>query len=103
MLRALAYINNHYSEKIHLEELTKLTAMCQTNFMNHFKHFTGMSFSKYMQLLRNSHARRLISFSDYSLSHIADLCGYNDTAYMINCFKKLRGRTPKAEKPDKGP
>ena len=95
MLQALAFINANYHRKIYLGELTRITAMCQTNFMTCFKHFTGISFSVYLQLLRYSHARRLIGSTDYPLSYIADICGYTDVAYMINSFKKICGRTPR--------
>ncbi len=93
--RALAYINENFSESITISDLMHISALCQTNFTTYFRRYTNMSFAKYLQNLRVSRARRLLGVSDYPISYISDICGFANPAHMISCFKKCESRVPK--------
>ena len=49
---------------------------------------------KYLQLLRMEKAEKLILESKSPIKDIALACGFSDTAYFTNCFKKLYKMTP---------
>ena len=49
---------------------------------------------KYLRLLRMEKAENLILESELSIKDIALTCGFSDTAYFTNCFKKLYKMTP---------
>ena len=42
-----------------------------------------------MQMIRVRRAIQMCSFSPYSLSYIADICGFGDLAYMEKRIKKF--------------
>ena len=49
---------------------------------------------KYIQVLRMEEAKKYILKSELSIKDIALTCGFSDTAYFTNCFKKLYQMTP---------
>ena len=99
ILRAISFIGENYDRKITVEELTRVSALCQTNFFRYFKILTGTSFSTYLQQLRVSYVTFLIGNTDYSFSYISQLCGFNDPAHMTNVFTRCTGRPPRVGRP----
>lgn len=99
ILNALIYINKNYSKKITVDELTKVSTLCHTDFFKYFKLYTGTSFSTYLQQLRVCHVTYLLGNTTYSFSHISDLCGYSDAAHMTNSFTRYTGRPPRIGRP----
>ncbi len=66
----------------------ELSGLCQTDYFRYIKRIVGTTFSTYLQRLRVRHAIVLATFSPYSLSYIADICGFGDLSYMENRIKK---------------
>ena len=89
VLRSMYYMNKNYAKKINREELLEMTGLCQTEYFRLIKRTCGETFSSYLQLLRVRHAIVLATFSPYSLSYIADVCGFGDLTYMENRIKKF--------------
>lgn len=98
IIRALVYINKNFSRKLTASECAKVALICERSFFKTFRTFTGASFSEYLKQLRIVHATILLGLSPYSFTHIANLCGYSDAAYMANCIKKYTSRIPKERK-----
>lgn len=99
ILKALVFIGENYSRKLTVEELTRVSALCQTNFFRYFRTLTGTSFSTYLLHLRVSHVTFLIGNTDYSFSYISQLCGFSDPAHMTNAFTRCTGRPPRVGRP----
>lgn len=55
------YIQNHYREKITLNELTRHTFLSKTHLSRCFTWYFGISFTGYLELLRLSNAARLLA------------------------------------------
>lgn len=91
LLRTVYHINVNYGNKISREELVELSGICQTDYFRYIKRIVGMTFSTYLQRIRVRHAIVLSTFSPYSLSYIADICGFGDLSYMDNRIKKYSG------------
>lgn len=87
------YIQNHYREKITLEELAKHTFLSKTYLSRCFTRYLGIPFTGYLELLRLSHAARLLA-GQGSLSWIAEESGFPNVNAMIHAFKRIRGVTP---------
>jgi YesN/AraC family two-component response regulator len=47
----------------------------------------------YLEQMRVNIAKYFLQFSDYSVSYISEMCGYNDTNYFAKVFKKHTGIT----------
>ncbi|HCB8130088.1 TPA: helix-turn-helix domain-containing protein [Escherichia coli] len=54
----------------------------------------GTSFSEILRDLRMESARRMIIENLYSVTLVAQKCGYNSTSYFISAFKDYYGMTP---------
>ncbi len=88
LLRTVYHMNINFGNKILREELVELSGLCQTDYFRYIKRIVGTTFSTYLQRLRVRHAIVLATFSPYSLSYIADICGFGDLSYMENRIKK---------------
>ena len=88
LLRTVYYMNINFGSKIVREELVSISGLCQTDYFRYIKRITGGTFSTYLQRIRVRHAIILATFSPYSLSYIADICGFGDLSYMENRIKK---------------
>lgn len=99
ILQAISFIGENYPRKIMVDELTRVSALCHTNFFRYFKILTGTSFSTYLLHLRVSCVTFLIGNTDYSFSYISQLCGFSDPAHMTNAFTRCTGRSPKVGRP----
>ena len=58
---------------------------------------TGFGISEYLSMIRLQHAKHLLRSSpDLCVAEIADLCGYNDSNYFSEQFKRNCGVSPRA-------
>lgn len=90
----LAYIHQHYFEKITLEELAKSASISKSEALRCFKGIVGQSPIKYLKEYRLQSAAQLILNTDYSISTICELCGFNDNSYFSKSFKEMYHCTP---------
>ena len=88
ILRTVYYMNVNYPNKITVEELTKRSNICRTDYFRYFKRILGMTYGQYLSAVRVSHAMLLCKFSRYSFDYIANICGFSDHAHMDVQFKK---------------
>lgn len=64
-------------------------------FFKMLKKEFGCTFSELMNKERIKEAKRLIMTTDYSISTISQMCGFNNSSYMIKVFKQMEGVTPR--------
>ena len=98
MMDAIAYMNKNYAEKIHREELIRISTLCQTEFFRLMKKITGTTYALYLQMLRIKRAQTMITFSTFSFSYIADKCGFGSRSYLGRLFKEYYGLTMHEER-----
>lgn len=90
----LEYVNEHYTEKLSLEQISSQFGYNETYFCRRFKQITGFTFCNYIQILRIEQAQQLLRHTSEEVSVIAWKCGYEDISYFSNCFKKKVGYSP---------
>lgn len=90
-----SYIVKHIYEKISLADLTELVDFTPNYLSKLFKKETGLSISEFIHKTKVEEAKKLISFSSYSLSDICTLLNFTDQSYFAKIFKKYTGVTPK--------
>lgn len=90
----LDYIDEHYYEKIELEELSKMVHVCDDRLIRLFKEVTGDTPIEYILNLRIESAIRLISDSELSIAEIAEKVGFGSDTYMARVFKKKLNASP---------
>lgn len=94
ILRATAYIENHFAEHITLETLANLVNLNPIYFSNLFKREVGKSFTEYLTDFRMKKAKEMLRSSDCNINEIADALGYSDARYFSKTFKKEVGIKP---------
>lgn len=88
------YIDENFSGEINLDILCSEFSISKSHLSRQFKASTGFGINKYISLVRIKNAEKLLLTTDYSITKIAELCGFNDSSYFSAVFKKLKGISP---------
>lgn len=89
------YIEEHYAEKISLEDLAEFANISLYHLAHIFKKCTGQSPNEYINFYRLTIAGNRLLSEDTQILNIAIDCGYNNISYFNRAFKKRYGLTPK--------
>jgi AraC family transcriptional regulator len=79
-----------------LEETAKECGMSLSCFQRAFKREIGMTFCKYVNMLRIARAKRLLHDNHRSMSQIAFDCGFSNQYHVTRTFKKLINTPPRS-------
>ncbi|GAA3400491.1 AraC family transcriptional regulator [Paenibacillus hodogayensis] len=96
MERSIAYLENHYSDKITREQLAEMAGMSPSHYSIAFKRVTGFSPNEYLSRLRVHRAIELLMSGSGTLREIALKVGYKDEFYLSRRFKQQTGASPSA-------
>ena len=88
------YLEQHYAEKITLDELSKQFFINKYYLTRVFKEHFGQSITAYLTSLRITHAKQLLRFSDKSVEKIGLECGLGQLHYFSRVFKEVEGVAP---------
>lgn len=89
------YIFEHYTENILLEDVADKFDMNKSFLSKRFKTATGFGFKEYIINLRIQNACRLLLETNKSITDIAFECGFNDSNYFGDSFRKIKGISPR--------
>ena len=92
---AIDYIKNHFlDKKITAEDLTACCTISYPYIKKLFVKTVGMPPIKYSIQLKINFACDLLNSELYTVSQIAELCGYNDIYFFSRQFKEYMGISP---------
>lgn len=94
MDKIMEFINQHYKEKIKLEDISNCIGMNSAYFSRYFKEKTGKSFISFVNEIRISYACDLLIDNNMSVSQICFECGFNNISNFNRIFKKKTGFSP---------
>ncbi len=94
--RILKYINDNLCKRLDLDIISEnlhssVWYMCHT-----FKESTGFTVKEYIRLVRIRKAEILLTTTDYSISAISEMCGFENFSFFSRVFSKEKGLTPSA-------
>ncbi len=90
----IEYISRNYLSPISLKDLANELHYSE-NYMSHFFTNTfGISFSKYLKMMRVDHAAHLLEYSDEAVSKVSEKSGFNSPNFFNRAFKEIYGMTP---------
>lgn len=92
---ALQYIQNHYTEKVSLNQVASSACMSESYFSSYFKKVTGLGFMDYVTDLRIQKALDLMASTDMTRLEIALECGFNNMSNFYKMLKKHGSETLK--------
>jgi AraC-like DNA-binding protein len=91
---ARSYIDDHFAFEIYLEDLAKIAYMGTTKLKYSFKKAYHCTITEYIQNKRMAQAEHLLSNTDFTISQIAQIVGYNHFGRFSNLFKRSTGLLP---------
>ncbi|MDR2398111.1 MAG: helix-turn-helix domain-containing protein [Spirochaetaceae bacterium] len=92
--KAERYIGEHYTRKISLQEIARVSGLSAPYFSTIFKVEMGENLSSYINRLRVERACHMLVETDISLSEIAGACGFEDQSWFSKIFKTFIGVSP---------
>ena len=94
MAFARQYFHEHYNEPINIEDFAQSRHMSISLFMRNFKKVYEISPKQYILNLRMNNAQSLLETTDYTVSEIAAIVGYDNPLYFSRLYHKQKGQAP---------
>ena len=94
--KAEEYMAEHYCDlDFDYEAMRESTALSYSHFKKLFIKKYGCPPVKYVTLKKIDRAAELLGTGKFSVSEVAELCGFENVYYFSNVFKKIKGVSPK--------
>ena len=94
MDNAVRYFHENYNKQICIEEYAAKQHMSVSWFIRNFKEYTDVTPTQYLLSLRISNAQTLLETTNYNVTEISEIVGYNNPLYFSRLFKKQVGMSP---------
>ena len=94
VMKAVDYINGHYTEDISTDGIAKQCGMSVSYFHKKFVEANGVTPNEYINRLRISKAKKMLLSGNEPLSIVAEKCGFHSQTYFTYCFKKSVNSSP---------
>ena len=88
------FIDEHFTETITIEQLSKIANMSISGFSHQFKKTLGIAPFQYLTRLRIGLAQKILISTDKPIADVATEVGYDNISHFNNQFKKLVGTSP---------
>ena len=88
------YLDQHYSEKISLDDLASRFYINKYYLTKVFKQQYGLSINAYLLQVRITRAKQMLRFSDKSVEEIGLECGLGPAHYFSAKFREVEGMPP---------
>lgn len=90
----LTYVEEHYTEKLSLEDLADYAQYNRTYISTLFKQMVGINFHEYLTRVRFQHALNDLTYTKENLTDIALKSGFPDLKTLTFRFRSTFQRTP---------
>lgn len=94
MFSVKQYLDEHYNEKIVLDELAERFYINKYYLTRIFKEQYGSSIHAYLRQVRITKAKQMLRFTSEKVETIGRKCGIGEANYFCRIFKKVEGVTP---------
>lgn len=94
LIATINYMKNNISSKLNLNQLSNIVGISPSGLIWKFKTKLGTSPIDYLISLRIQLAKQLLSETKLSIQKIAEKCGFENSYYFSNFFKKRTGLSP---------
>lgn len=92
--RMMNYIQEHYMEKLSLEEIAEAGNIGKTLCTKLFKKYVAKTPGEYLISYRITKSIEMLNSSDMSMTDIAYACGFNSASHYTKTFREMIGCTP---------
>lgn len=85
------YLEEHFAEKVTLEELSQKFNISKYYMLRGFKRKYGVTIVQFINRCRMNYAKNLLRFTNKQVEEIAAECGVHDSSYFNRVFRTLEG------------
>lgn len=90
----LEYMNMNYEKKLTVTTLAEMSGYSVSRFLHLFSDMIGKPPMRYLRDIRLENACELLDTSEYPVSEVASLCGFDDPLYFSRVFACKYGISP---------
>ncbi len=94
ILNAQAFMRENYNSSLTLEEIADVACLSPSHFCRLFKKQTRMTPLEFLNSVRINKAKALLSYTNRTLTEIAEMVGYSGIHYFSRSFKKFERMPP---------
>lgn len=94
--RALAYLRQHFTEKVRLADLSAAAGVSERTLRRNFPRFVGCAPLAYLRQLRLTEVRNELSRGEDAISHVAARHGFTHFGRFAIAYRGCFGETPSA-------
>ena len=94
MPKIIDHINDSFADKIGLESIASRFEISKYYLCRKFRQLAGMGLIDFINNKRLFEAKKLLENTEYKISRISELVGFNSLTYFIRLFKKMYHKTP---------
>lgn len=91
---AIRYFTEHYQESISVDQYAASLHKSTGWFIRSFRMYTGVTPMQYIISVRIANAQSLMQSSEYNITEIAAMVGYENPLYFSRLFKRQTGIAP---------
>ncbi|MDD6380689.1 MAG: AraC family transcriptional regulator [Lachnospiraceae bacterium] len=102
ILKAAKYISENYNEHITLSSLAQMVGLTPSYFSRKFTQVTGTGMKEYLSYMRLDAAANQLRSTTHNITEIAMDCGFSDSNYFKDAFKKMYGVSPRTYRNERG-
>ena len=95
--RIYTFIDDHYQQKIEIQEVARLSNLSNAAFCRYFKKMTRLTFTQFVNHYRIDKAKKLLLIHK-NVTETCFQCGFESLSYFNRTFKKVTGRNPQSFK-----
>lgn len=92
--KSLNYIRSNFRKPIKLYELAEMEHMSETNYRKVFKGATHFGFKEYINFLRLTYAKQLLTQTELSVLKVGQESGYSNINQFYKVFHEYVGMSP---------
>lgn len=96
IVQAAQFISNHYMDRISTADIAAAAGYSPNYLSQKFRKSVGIGIHEYLVFIRLQYAALELVTTNDSITEIAFRCGFSDSNYFKDAFKKKYGLTPRA-------
>ena len=94
VMKAQAFMRENYNSSLSLDDIAGVACLSPSHFCRLFKRQTRMTPLEYLNSIRINQAKALLSYTNKTLTEIAEIIGYSGIHYFSRSFKKYERISP---------
>lgn len=91
---AIQFFNDNYNTEVNIEAYAASRGMSVSWFIRNFKQYTHTTPMQYLVSRRITNAQMLLETTNYNITEIGRIVGYDNPLYFSRIFRKQKGVSP---------